>query len=331
VPPLAAVAAPAAQVVVLTRDRIIAVDPASSRLAMSRSSAPGEARKVVAGGPFVFLQRKQAVEVLDGRTLQRLHIAEWPDDVRDIAASGSLLLVAVGPDVHILRVGASGQTAALRAVHLPKPIDALAASGMRAYALDDFQVPLNMHRIDLTRPEAPRVETMPWVETNAHLRAQAVGDRWYVLVGYTTISERGQYVVMLPATAPLRELGHRTTARERRPLRPGAAAPYFVDDFRVFRGVFFGVAPADDHLWLVRRPLGPDTAETQRVADLGAVAGWPPVERRGAMELAGARLFAGASGALVAFELDPVRPPTRVLTVPMPSPVISIALEVSGR
>ncbi len=268
-PSALAVAAPAAQLIVLTQDRITSVDLASSRLAVARATSPGEARKVISAGPFVFLQRKQAVDVLDARTLQRLHVAEWPEDVRDVATSGPLLLVAVGTDVHIMRVGAGGQTAALRSVHLTKPIDALTASGTRAYALDDMRVPLYMHRIDLARPESPRVETMPWVDTNAHLKAQTVGDRWYVLVAYTAISERGQYVVMLPATTPLRELGHRTVARERKPLRAGVPVQYFVEDFRVFRGVLFGIAPVDDHLWLVRRNLATETAETQRTVDLG--------------------------------------------------------------
>jgi hypothetical protein len=135
------------------------------------------------------------------------------------------------------------------------------------------------------------------VDTNAHLKAQTVGDRWYVLVAYTTISERGQYVVMLPATTPLRELGHRTVARERKPLRAGAPVQYFVEDFRVFRGVFFGVAPADDHLWLVRRNLATEAAETQRVADLGPV-GSAGTERRGAIELVGSRLYVGTSSGL---------------------------------
>lgn len=330
-PSLAAVAAPSAQFVVLTRDRLMLADAATGRLVVSRSTSPGEARKVIAAGPYVFLQRKQTVEVLDGHTLQRLHGTDWPDDVRDIAAAGPLLLVAVGADVQVLRVGAGGQTTLLRSVHLAKPVDALTISGTRAYALDDLEVPLNMHRLDLTRPEAPRVDTMPWVEPNAHLRAQAVGDRWYVLIGYTTISEWGQYIVILPATGLLRELGHRTVAKERRPLRPGAAAQYVVEDFRVFRGVFFGVSPLEDQLWLVRRNLAPEAAETQRVADLGAVAGAPPVERRGAIELVGSRLYVGASNALVAFELDPGRLPVRVMTVPTPSPIHSIAVQVPGR
>ena len=324
------VAAPAAQLIVLTQDRIASVDMASSRLAVSRATSPGDARKVISAGPFVFLQRKQAVDVLDARTFQRLHMVEWSDEVRDVATSGSLLLVAVASDVHILRVGAGGQTATVRSIHLTKAVDALTAVGTRAYALDDLRVPLFMHRIDLSRPESPRVETMPWEDTNAHLKAQAVGDRWYVLVAYTTISERGQYVVMLPATTPLRELGQRTVARERKPLRAGVPGQYFVEDFRVFRGVFFGVAPADDHLWLVRRNLATEAAETQRVADLGPV-GSPGTERRGTLELVGSRLYVGTSSGLQGYELDPVRPPTRVVNFQLPSPVVSIAIQVPGR
>src|SRR3990172_3405449 len=56
------VAAPAAQLIVLTQDRITSVDMASSRLAVSRATSPGDARKVISAGPFVFLQRKQAVD-----------------------------------------------------------------------------------------------------------------------------------------------------------------------------------------------------------------------------------------------------------------------------
>ncbi len=58
-----AVSAPAAQLVVLTQDRITLVDLASSRVAVSRATSPGEARKVTSAGSFVFLQRKQAVDV----------------------------------------------------------------------------------------------------------------------------------------------------------------------------------------------------------------------------------------------------------------------------
>lgn len=328
--PTVAVSAPAAQMVVLTQDRITSVDLASSRLVVSRATSPGDARKVISAGPFVFLQRKEAVDILDARTFQRLHMVEWSEEVRDVATSGSLLLVAVGSDVHVLRVGVGGQTSTVRSVHLTKAVDALTAVGTRAYALDDLRVPLYMHRIDLSRPESPRVDTMPWTETNAHLRAQAVDDRWYVLIAYTAISERGQYVVMLPATTPLRELGHRTVARERKPLRAGAPVQYFVEDFRVFRGVLFGIAPVDDHLWLVRRNLATETAETQRVADLGPV-GSSGTERRGTTDLVGSRLYVGTPSGLMAYELDPVRPPTRVVNFPMPSPVVSIAMQVPGR
>lgn len=151
-----------------------------------------------------------------------------------------------------------------------------------------------------------------------------------VLVAYTAISERGQYVVMLPATTPLRELGHRTVARERKPLRAGVPVHYFVEDFRVFRGVFFGVAPADDHVWLVRRNLATETAETQRIVDLGPV-GSLGADRRGAIELIGSRLYVGTSSGLVGYDLDPVRAPTRVVNLQMPSPVVSIAMQVPGR
>jgi len=330
VPPTPAVFAPASQIVVLTQDRIVAVDLGSSRLVVSRATSPGEARKVASTGAFIFVQRKQAVDILDPRTLVRVHSVDWTEEVRDIAASGSLLLVAVGSDVHLLRVGTGGQTSTVRSIHLTKAADALTVVGTHAYALDDLRVPLFMHRIDLGRPESARVDTMPWTETNAHLKAQAVDDRWYVLVAYTTISERGQYVIMLPATTPLRELGNRTVARERKPLRAGAPVQYFVEDFRVFRGAFFGVAPADDHLWLVRRNLATEAVETQRIVDLGSV-GPVGVERRGAIELVGSRLYAGTPTGLLGFDLDPVRPPTRVVNLQTASPVVSIATQVPGR
>lgn len=325
------VAAPAAQIVALMQDRITVVDLAASRVSVSRVTTPGDARKVVSAGSFIFLQRRQAVDILDVRTLQRLHLVEWSEDVRDIGASGSLLLVAVASDVHVLRVGGGGQTTAVRSFHLPKPVDALTAVGARAYALDDLRTPLYMHRIDLSRLESPRVDTMPWAETNAHLRAQAVDDRWYVLIAYTTISERGQYIMMLPTTTPLRELGHRTLVKERRPPPASGPVPQFVEEFRVFRGVLFGISQGDDHLWLVRRNLGPEAADTQRAADLGAVGAASPVDRRGAIELIGSRLYLGGSGALLGFDLDPARPPTRVVNIAMPSPVVSIALQTPGR
>jgi hypothetical protein len=44
--PTVAVSAPTAQIVVLTQDRIATVDLGSSRLAVSRATSPGEARKV---------------------------------------------------------------------------------------------------------------------------------------------------------------------------------------------------------------------------------------------------------------------------------------------
>ena len=105
---------------------------------------------------------------------------------------------------------------------------------------------------------------------------------------------------------------------------------HFVEDFRVLRGVFFGIAPADDHVWLVRRNLAAEAAETQRVADLGPV-GSPGTERRGAMELVGSRLYVGTSSGLQGYELDPVRPPTRVVNLQMPSLVVSIAIQIPGR
>ena len=94
----------------------------------------------------------------------------------------------------------------------------------------------------------------------------------------------------------------------------------------MFRNVFFGITAVDDHLLLVRRNLVSESAETQRAVDLGPAGGYSAAERRGAIELVGSRFYVGTPGGLQAYELDPVRPPTRVVSLQTPAPVISVVV-----
>ncbi len=317
------------QAIVLTRTSIIRVDVASSRIVTTRAVGPGSARKVVHAGAFVALQRQRAVEILDPRTLDRLAAAEFSQDVRDVAAAGPLLFVAAGMDVHVLQVGRDAQASPQARVRLPKPADALTARGSRLFVIDDLATPLYAHLIDVSRPKTPATTPITWTDTNAHLRAQAVADRWYVLVGYTTIQERGQYLVILPARPPLRELGRRVVALERKPVRPAAPVAHFVEEFRVHRRsvgqnpLLLGVARAGDQVWLVSRSLDREGAIIERQMPLGAIGEFPH-ERRGAIELVGARLFVAAPSTLLALDVDP--PSARITRFKTPTPILSFAI-----
>ena len=317
------------QVIILTHGSILRVDLANSQVVTTRALVPGTARKVIHAGAFVLLQRQRAVEILDPRTLHRIDAVEFPDDVRDVAAAGSLLFVASGADVHITRVSHDGKTSPLKPVRLPKPADALTARGSWLFVIDDLATPLYAHLIDVQRPETPRVTSIKWTDTNAHLQAQAVADRCYVLVSYTTIQERGQYLVILPARPPLRELGRRVVALERKPMRPAAPDAHFVEEFRVYRSnlqrnsLLLGIARAGDQVWLVSRSVDQEAATNDRQMRLGGIGDFP-VERRGVIELVGSRLYVAAPSTLLAFVVDP--PSARITRFETPAPIISFAI-----
>lgn len=333
-PAFSAQPTPATQAVVLTHNRIMSVDLANSRVVTSRGVMPGTARKVVQAGAFVLLQLQRAVEILDPRTLERIGAVEFHEDIRDVAAAGSLMFVATGTNVHTLRVSPDGKTLPQKPVRLPKPADALTARGSWLYVIDDIATPLYAHLVDIRRPEAPRVTSIQWSDTNAHLQAQAVADRWYVLVSYTTIRERGQYLVILPARPPLRELGRRVLAVERKPLTARASPTHFVEEFRVYRhdlwrsSLLHGISRAGSQVWLVSRSVDQENAPINPQMRLG-VAGDFPAERRGVIELVGSRLYVAAPSALVAFDIDP--PSARVTRFETPAPIVSFALAESTK
>jgi hypothetical protein len=311
----------------LTQTSIVKVDTTTWKPAATQILSLRAPRKVVYGEPFVFVLHAAGVDVLDAQSLRTLQTLRFSAEVRDIAASGSSLVVAVGNQVEVLRMGRDGRPQDRSAIALAKRADAVAIEGNTAYVLDDVRTPLYAYTIDLRRPTQPPA-TFRWDDTNAQLKAQAVADRWYILVHYNTVSEEGEYVTILPTNSPLRIL-ERRSIDARRKAAPQDQPPWFIREFRVHRDTLCGVYDDGRQIILVRRSMRPEQAPIQMANPMGP-ARLAPEPRSGIIDLVGDHLYVAAAMGVQVFDLATQRSvgPGGIL---LDSPVISFALARSSQ
>lgn len=301
----------------LTQNSVVTVDLSTSRIVASHPVKAGAASKIVSSGPFVFLQGDRAVQVLEAQTLKRAHVITFNAEVHDIAASGSLLLVAAGSQIHIVRITSDGQGSILKSLQLPKAAHALTARGTSVYVIDNVVTPFYSHFIDVRDPTAPRLTTMKWGDVYGRLDSQAVADRWYVRQSYQRGfgNRRGYRLWALSPEPPIEKLGRWEMDEGVREFRVHAETLYWI------RG------GGDDRVWLFRRRLQPAEAATEKVIPLGSFE-WVGPRTLDAIELVFSRLYVAVARQFLAFDLDPARQPVRVLRVRSPSPILSFSLQV---
>lgn len=307
---------------VLTQASIVRVDMTTWKEAASQTLSLRAPRKVAFGEPFVFVLHAAGVDVLDAQSLRTLQTLRLSAEIRDIAAWGSVLLAAAGNQVELIRLGRDGRPQNRTAVAFAKRADAVAIEGNTAYVLDDLQTPLYAYMIDLRRPTQPPA-TFRWDDTNAQLKAQAIADRWYILVHYNTVAEEGEYVSILPTNPPLRPL-ERRSIDARRKAAPQAEPPWFIREFRVHRDTLYGVYDDGRQIILVRRALKPERAPIQMVYPLGP-ARVAAEARSGIIDLVGDHLYVAGVMGIHIFDLvaQSAVGPGGIL---LDSPVISFAL-----
>ena len=306
----------------LTQASIVRVDTTTWKAAATETLSLRSPRKVAYGDPFVFVLHASGVDVLDAQSLRSLQTLRFSGEVRDIAGSGSALAVAVGNQVELIRLGRDGRPQDRTAAALAKRADAVAIEGNTAYVLDNLQTPLYAYMIDPRRPTQPQA-TFRWDDTNAQLKAQAIADRWYVLVHFNTVAEEGEYITILPTNPPLRILQRRSIdARRKAALQD--QPPWFIREFRIHRDTLYGVYDDGRQIILVRRSMKPEQAPIQMANPMGP-ARLAPEGRSGIIDLVGDHLYVAAAMGVQVFDLATQRSvgPGGIL---MESPVISFAL-----
>jgi hypothetical protein len=289
-------------------------------------------RKVVAGPSFVFLQRKQNVDVLDDKTLKRVHVVKLRGEIKDIAAGGDLLVVATGPEerpgtvltgegsIQVFRMANDGTAKNVTVLQVPKPVHALLLKGSSLYAIDDVVTPVYAHYVDLQHPERARLSTISWGGVYAHFVSQAVADKWYVFGTHwsgpmnTGMTEA---FLTLPLRSPLKFLSKVETHY---PLHMHNAPA----EFRVHAGFLYWADEGVDEIRLVRRAL--DRVAKQSLAQMGPAI-WPRPARKGTIELVRSRLYVAAHRELTGFDLNRGQRPARILRIPTTSRIISFAIE----
>lgn len=191
---------------VLTNRRITQVDRPTGRVFRTVRSPGLEARRMAAGFDTLLVWGGRTVTTLDGTTLAPKGRASFDADVADAAVAGTLIVVASGRFVHVMREDLGGTLARMR---VPKAMHALAAFDSIIYALDDVVTPYYVHHITLDPPQAPKVSTLQLGDVSGRAEHQAVGDRWYVLAS----GQRGMggspsrtTMLVLPLDPPLRVL-----------------------------------------------------------------------------------------------------------------------------
>lgn len=306
----------------LTQTSIVKVDTSTWKAVATQNLSLRAARKVAYGEPFVFVLHGAGVDVLDSQNLRTLQTLSFSAEVRDIAASGSSLVVAAGNQVELLRLGRDGRPQDRTAVALAKRADAVAVEGNTAYVLGDLQTPLYAYMIDLRRPTTP-LSSFRWDDTNAHLEAHAIADRWYVLVHYNTVSAEGEYLTILSTTPPLRLLERRSIDARRKAVSQDQP-PWFIREFGVHRDTLYGVYDDGRQIILVRRSMKPEQAPIQVANPMGP-ARLAPESRSGIIDLTGDHLYVATAMGVQVFDLATQRSvgPGGIL---LDSPVVSFAL-----
>lgn len=327
---------------VLTTRSVLRADLRAGRITLARA-LPSPGRKIVRTDRHALIQQADAIQIFDAKTLTARHSVRLPGEISDIATSGSLLYAAEGRRVHVFCVLPDGEVAPPRSIMLPKQIDPLAASGRLLYALDDVVEPLYAHVIDITRPGPPRVETATWDSLEAGLIAQAVADRWYVMI---TDVRYGLYLAVLPARPPLGEVTERNmlTIVEAGGTQGRTVSGEFAHEFQVYEGIFYGLdgftnvrlfqRPVDSKQPVIRcnppctilqRPVITQQAGITEVADLGHVS---QHTRKGIIELEGSTLYVAGDTTLYGFELRKESRPVAVLRIDTGAPIVSFAAGV---
>ena len=311
---------------VLTTRSLLRTDLDSSRITRSRA-LPSSGRKIVRTGRDVAIQQSQAIQILDADTLTEQQSVPLSEGINDIAAFGPLLYAASGRRVYVMCVLPGGVVEPLTTITLPirspKHIDFLTARGRLVYALDDVVVPLFAYLIDLTGPISPRVSSAYWKGFNAidtDFVAQAVADRWYVMVNS---ADRGLYVAALPVHPPLGEWSEHVV------LIYNKVGPWgriltasFAHEFQVHDGMLYGLEWSS-HLSLYQTPVNVNQAAITEVADLGRVS---LEQRRGVIAVEGSRLYVAGDTMLYGFELSGGSRPSRVLRMNAGAPIVSVAI-----
>jgi hypothetical protein len=307
---------------ILTQTSIVRADTTTWKATATQTLSSRAPRKVAYGEPFVFVLHAGGVDVLDAQSLRTLQTLRFASEARGIAAWGSSLVVAAGNQVELLRLGRDGRPQVRSAVALAKRADAVSIERNTAYVLDDLQTPLYAYIIDLRRPTPP-IASFRWDDTNAQLKAQAIADRWYVLVHYNTVSEEGEYITILPPNPPLRILERRTIDARRKAV-PQDQPPWFIREFRVHRDTLYGVYDDGRQIILVRRSMKPEQAPIQIANPMGP-ARLAPDARSGIIDLVGDHLYVAAAMGVQIFDLGTQRSvgPGGIL---LDSPVVSFAL-----
>jgi hypothetical protein len=306
----------------LTQTSIVKVDTTTWKPATKQTISLHAPRKVAYGDPFVFVLHTNGVDVLDAQSLRTLRTLSFASEVRDIAGSRSMLLVAAGNRVELLRLGRDGTVQDRSAVTLVERAAAIAVEDTRAYILDDSQSPINAYIIDLRRPTQPPA-TFRWNETNGLMKAQAIADRWYVLLHFNTASQEGESITILPSTSPLRVLERRSIDAKSK-TAPQDPPPWFIREFRVHRDILYGLYDDGRQIILIRRSIKPEKAPIQLSNPMGP-ARLAPEARRGIVDLVGDHLYVAAAMGVQVFDLAMQRSvgPGGIL---VDSPVISFTV-----
>jgi len=319
--------APAGTGFELTTQSVLRADLGAGRITLVRP-LPSSGRKIVQTDRHVLVQQADTIQIFDTETLTAHHSVRLPGEISDIATSGSLLYAAEGRRIHVFCVLPDGEAAPLRSIVLPKQIDLLAASGRLLYALDAVVEPLYAHVIDVNRPGPLRVETATWDSLEAGLVAQAVADRWYVMI---TDVRYGLYLAVLPARPPLGEVTERNMLPsnmlpivEAGGTQGRIVSGEFAHEFQVYDGIFYGLDGFTNVRLFQRPAITPQTGITE-VADLGHVS---QHDRRGIIELEGSTLYVAGDTALYGFELRKGSRPVAMLRIETGAPIVSFAAGV---
>lgn len=291
---------------VLTDRHIVQVDRPTGRVFRS-VRPPRAARRIAAGFDTLLVWGGRTVTALDGSVLTPKGRATFEDEVADAVVAGTVVVVASGPLLHVMREDLGGTLARIR---VPKAVHELTAFDGVVYAIDDVVVPYYVHHIALGRPETPKVTTLQLADVYGRAERQAVRDRWYVLVsgqrGVGGLPRRTTMLVLGP-DPPLRVL-------ERWPIDYGMSA------FVVHDGVmYWGGVDADGRLLLYGRDASASGVR-KVAARLGRV-GDVPAE---GLARVGPTLFLAAGRTVWAVDLRATRL-NPVLVYRGPDPILAIA------
>jgi len=154
-------------------------------------------------GDHIYVSNGEYITVYD-EDLNKLAIHERA--TVDFATDGSYLYVLGDKALHVIEFADPSDPALVSSLSFNKTGHDVIFQDNKLYILDNIMYPIYLYMVDVTDPQRPELFEHEMWGINVHLSAQEVTDKWFVVEGYTRMSDRGAILRVFETTPPVKEM-----------------------------------------------------------------------------------------------------------------------------